>query len=93
MNKYAVIYCDEHGPYKTRHLSRKTIQQILKKDSTHGSGAAWGTYDEDIMFFIFSECVTFDRLSEVVHDVIDKIPGRPHVGFVAKVKERGDLND
>jgi hypothetical protein len=93
MSKYAVIYCDKAGPYSTRHLSIKSIEQNFKKKTTGGTGVAWGKNDQDIMFFIFDNSVVFDQLSPIIHSVIDNIDGRPHWGFTAKMKDGGKLND
>jgi hypothetical protein len=92
-NKYQVIYCDKTGPVKTRYMTTNAVKQNFRKKTTVGFGVAWGRYDEDILFFIFDETVGFHQLSEIIHSVIDNIPGLPHMGFTAKTHNRDHLND
>lgn len=93
MNKYPVLFCDSDGAYKTLYLTTRALQRTFKDKTTHAKGVAWGTCVDDLMFFIFDDSVEFDQLSPIIHSVIDNVDGSTYMGFTAKIKDRGDLND
>ncbi len=93
MNRYPVFFCDSDGAYKTLLLTTRALQKTFKAKTTRAKGVAWGTYNEDLMFFIFDDSVVFDQLSPIIHSVIDNIEGATYLGFTAQMKDMGGLND
>ncbi len=93
MNKYCVMFCDSDGAYKTLYLTTRELQRTFKDKNTRAKGVAWGSYNDELMFFIFDDSVEFDQLSPIIHSVIDNVDGTTYMGFTAQMKEGEKLND
>jgi hypothetical protein len=93
MNRYPVLFCDSDGAYKTLYLTTRALQKTFKDKTTRAKGVAWGSYNDELMFFIFDDSVEFDQLSPIIHSVIDNVEGATYLGFTAQMKDGEKLND